>query len=64
LGAKSASTDAQISGPNLQENQKIEACKEEGRAVSTQETAAWRKWEMEHMARIHPRLVNRFAGGN
>jgi hypothetical protein len=30
----------QISGPNLQENHIIETCKEEGRDVSTQETAA------------------------
>jgi hypothetical protein len=37
----------QISGPNLQENHIIETCKEEGCAVSTQETAARRKWEME-----------------
>jgi hypothetical protein len=31
----------QISGPNLQENQIIETCKEEGCAVSTQESAAF-----------------------
>jgi hypothetical protein len=30
----------QISGPNSQENRIIETCKEEGGAVSTQETAA------------------------
>jgi hypothetical protein len=36
----------QISRPNLQENHIIETCKEEGCAVSTQETAAWRKWEL------------------
>jgi DUF917 family protein len=35
----------QISGPNLHEKQIIETCKEEGCAVSTQETAALRKWE-------------------
>jgi hypothetical protein len=28
----------------------IETCKEEGCAVSTQETAARREWEMEHFA--------------
>jgi hypothetical protein len=33
----------QISGPNLQENHIIETCKEEGCAVSTQETAARRE---------------------
>jgi hypothetical protein len=38
----------QISGPNLQENHIIETCTEEGCAVSTQETAARRKWEMEN----------------
>jgi hypothetical protein len=37
----------QISGPNLQENQIIETYKDEGCAVSTQETFARRKWEME-----------------
>jgi ABC-type uncharacterized transport system ATPase component len=42
----------QISGPNLQENHIIETCKEEGRAVSTQETAARREWEMEHLTRL------------
>jgi hypothetical protein len=35
----------QISGPNLQENHIIERCKEERWDVSTQETAARRKWE-------------------
>jgi hypothetical protein len=63
----------QISGPNLQENQIIETCKEEGCAVSKQETAARRKWEREHLARLsapwtdsrpHPRIVNQLAGGN
>jgi hypothetical protein len=33
----------QVSGPNLQENHIIETCKEEGCAVSTQETATRRK---------------------
>jgi hypothetical protein len=42
---------SQISGPNLQENHIIETFKEEGRAVSTQETAARRKWEMDHLTR-------------
>jgi hypothetical protein len=32
----------QISGPNLQENHVIETCKEEGCAVSKEETAARR----------------------
>jgi hypothetical protein len=63
----------QISGPNLQENHIIETCKEEGCAVSTQETAARRKWEMEHLTRLlapwtdsrpHPRIVNQLAAGN
>jgi hypothetical protein len=35
FGAKTASTDAQISGPNLQENRIIDKCKEEECAVST-----------------------------
>jgi hypothetical protein len=35
----------QMSGPHLQENHIIETCKEEGCAVSTQETAALKKWE-------------------
>jgi hypothetical protein len=57
----------QISGPNLQEKHIIETCKEEGCAVSTQETAARSKWEMEHFTRLsapwtdsrpHPRIVN------
>jgi hypothetical protein len=30
----------------------IETCNEEGYAVLTQETVAWRKWEMEHMTRL------------
>jgi hypothetical protein len=63
----------QISGPNLQENHKIETCKEEGCAVSTLETAARREWEMGHLARLsapwtdsrpHPRIANQLAGGN
>jgi hypothetical protein len=33
----------QISGPNLQKNQINETCKEEGCAVSTQETTARKK---------------------
>jgi hypothetical protein len=62
-----------ISGPNLHENQIIGTCKEERRAVSTQETAARRKWEVEHVTRLsvpwtdsrpHPRIVNQLAGGN
>jgi hypothetical protein len=36
----------QISGPNIQENHLIETCKEEGCAVSTQETVARRKLKM------------------
>jgi hypothetical protein len=61
-----------ISGPNLQENHIIETCKEEGCAVSTQETAA-SKWETEHLTRFsapwtdsrpHPRIANQLAGGN
>jgi hypothetical protein len=63
----------QISGPNSQENQIIETYKEEGCAISTQETVAQRKWEMEHLTRLsapwndsrpHPRIVNQLAGGN
>jgi hypothetical protein len=63
----------QISGPNLQENHIIETYKEEGCTVSTQETAARRKWEMEHLTHLsapwtdgrpHPRIVNQLAGGN
>jgi hypothetical protein len=63
----------QISGPNSQENQVIETCKEEGCAVSTQETAARRKWVMEHLTRLsapwtdrrpHPRIAYQLAGGN
>jgi hypothetical protein len=42
----------QISGPNVQENHIIETCKEEGCAVSTQETSARRKWEMEYLTRL------------
>jgi hypothetical protein len=41
----------QISGPNSQEKHIIETCKEEGCTVSTQETAARSKWEMEHLTR-------------
>jgi hypothetical protein len=37
----------QVSEPNLQENHIIDTCKEEGSAVTTQETDAWKKWEME-----------------
>jgi hypothetical protein len=37
----------QMSGPNLQENHILETCKEEGCAVSTQETAALKEGEME-----------------
>jgi hypothetical protein len=63
----------QISEPNLQENQIIETCKEEGCAISTQETAARRKWEMEYLTRLsaprtdgrpHTRIANQLAGGN
>jgi hypothetical protein len=63
----------QISGPNLQENQIIQTSKEEGCAVSTQETAAQKKWEMGHLtflsapwtySRPNPRIVNQLAGGN
>jgi hypothetical protein len=63
----------QISGPNLQENRIIETCKEEGCAVSTQETVARREWEMKHLTRLsapwtdsrpHLRIVNQLAGGN
>jgi hypothetical protein len=42
----------QISGPNLQGNQIIETYKEEGCAVSTQETAARRKREMGHWTHL------------
>jgi hypothetical protein len=42
----------QISGPNLRENQIIESCKEEGCAVSTQETAARRKWKIDYLAPV------------
>jgi hypothetical protein len=63
----------QISGPNLQEKNIIETREEEGCAVSTQETAARRKWETEHLthlsapwadSRPHPRIVNQLAEGN
>jgi hypothetical protein len=42
----------QISGPNWQENHIIETCTEEGCAVSTQETAARRKWKIWHVYRL------------
>jgi hypothetical protein len=42
----------QISGPNFQENHITETCKEEGCAVSTQETVARRKGETEHLTRL------------
>jgi hypothetical protein len=63
----------QISGPNLQENQIIEKFKEEGCTVSTQETAARRKWEMEQVTNLsapwtgslpHPRTANQLAACN
>jgi hypothetical protein len=63
----------QISRPNSQENHITETSKEEGRAVSTQETASLREWEMEHLthlsapwtdSRPHPRIANQLAGGN
>jgi hypothetical protein len=62
-----------FSRPDLQENHIIETCKEEGCAVSTKETVARRKWEMEHLthlsapwtdSRPHPRIANQLAGGN
>jgi hypothetical protein len=62
-----------ISGPNIQENQIIETCKEEGCAVYTQETAALREWETEHLTPLsapwtdshsHPRITNQLAGCN
>jgi hypothetical protein len=63
----------QISGPNSQKNHIIETCKEEGCTVSTQETAARRKWEMEHLTRLsaswtdsrpHPRIANHLPEAN
>jgi hypothetical protein len=63
----------QICGPDLQENNIIETCKEEGCTVSIQETAARRKREMYHLTRLsapwtnsrpHPRIANQLAGGN
>jgi hypothetical protein len=63
----------QISGTNSQENHIIETCKEEGCAISTQKTAARRKWEIENLTRLsaswtdsrpYPRIVNQLAGGN
>jgi hypothetical protein len=63
----------QISRLNSQENHIIETCKEEGRAISTQETAARKKWEMEHLTRLsapwtdsrpHPRIFDQLAEGN
>jgi hypothetical protein len=62
-----------LSGPNLQETHLFATCKEEGCAVSTQETAALRKWEREHLTRLsapwtdshpHPRIANQLAEGN
>jgi hypothetical protein len=62
-----------ISGHNLKENHIIETYKEEVCAISTQETAARREWEMEHLTRLsapwtdsrpHPRIVNQLSGGN
>jgi hypothetical protein len=65
-----ASTDS----PNHRRTKHIiETFEEEGRAVSTQESAAREEWEMEHVARLpnpwtdsrpHPRIVNQLAGGN
>jgi hypothetical protein len=61
------------SGPNSQENHIIETCKEGGCDVSTQETAARRKWEMEQLTRLsapwtesrfHQPIANQLAGGN
>jgi hypothetical protein len=37
--------ESKSSEPNQQENQVIETCKEEGCTVSTQETAARKKWK-------------------
>jgi hypothetical protein len=63
----------QISGQNSQENSIIELFKEEGRAVSTQETAVRSKWEMEQLTRSsafwtdsrpHPRIANQLVGGS
>jgi hypothetical protein len=63
----------QMSGPNLQENHIIETWKEEGCAVSTQETAAVREWEDGTFgtltapwidSRPHPRIANQLAGSN
>jgi hypothetical protein len=45
----------QISGSNLQKNHIIETCKEEGCAVSTQETAARRKWKWDIWHVYRPR---------
>jgi hypothetical protein len=62
-----------ISGPSFQEHHIIETYKEEGCAVSAQETAARRKWNMEHLTRLsapwsdsrpHPRIANQLVGGN
>jgi hypothetical protein len=62
----------QISGPNLQENKIIEACKEEGRAVSTQEkTLRGLNGRMGHLTRSsapctdsrpYPQIANQLAG--
>jgi hypothetical protein len=67
----------QISGPNLQENHIIETCKEDGRAVSTQESAAREKMVNgtfdTHSARLsapwtdsrpYLRIADQVAGGN
>jgi hypothetical protein len=73
LARRAQAPMSQISGRNLQENHIIETCKKEGCAVSTQETAARRKWEMEHStglsapwtdSRPHPQIANQLAGGN
>jgi hypothetical protein len=63
----------QFSGPNLQEKHITETCKEEECAVSTQESAALREWEREHLACVqapwkdshpHPRIAKQPEGGN
>jgi hypothetical protein len=63
----------EMSGPNLQEKDIIETCKEEGCAVSTQETAARKNGKIEHLTRLsapwndgrlHPRVINQLAEGN
>jgi hypothetical protein len=71
--AKSAGIDAPDERTRLTGEPHNRICKEEGCAVSTQETAARRKWEMEYLTRLsapwtdsrsHPRIVNQLAGGN